>query len=331
MDLSTSYLGFDLAHPLVPGSSPLADELDGVRRLADAGAPMITLRSLIAAPLNIADEARLIDRGEEVELPRSLFVGLQDSPDLASQPHQYCEHIQRVRRVLGRDLPIVASLYARRMEQWVSNAKLIEQAGADALELNIYGMAIAPGDGGQSLGEQIINVVDSVKGCIRIPTAVKLLPFQKSLDQFIRRLPRAGADGLILYNGFYQSDCGVDSLNDPFLQAISSPLDPHYRLRWLARLSGGIGVDLAYNGGARNAMHAIKAVMCGAAAVQLVSALIKHGPEYLHILRDEMAAWLDENDYESLQQLRGELSMQAFNSLHAFDLAYDRQILMRSS
>ena len=128
VDLSTSYLGFKLAHPLVPGASPLADDLDGVRRLVDAGAPMITLRSLIAAPLSISDEVRLIDRNEidrrEASYPpRSVFAGLHDAPEHARQPDKYCEHIQRVRQAIGRDIPIVASLYARRMQQWISNAK----------------------------------------------------------------------------------------------------------------------------------------------------------------------------------------------------------------
>ena len=340
VDLSTSYLGFKLAHPLVPGASPLADDLDGVRRLVDAGAPMITLRSLIAAPLSISDEVRLIDRGEivlqsrvdpgeESYPPRSVFAGLHDAPEHACQPDKYCEHIQRVRQAIDRDIPIVASLYARRMQQWISNAKSIEEADADALELNIYGMAIAPDIAWKPVQQQIVELVYAVKREIRIPVAVKLLPFYKSFDQFVRKLPKVGADALVLYNGFYRSDCGVDPLSDPFLHAMSSPLDPHYRLRWLARLSGRIGIDLAYSGGARNSLHAIKAVMCGAAAVQIVSALIRHGPKYLRTLRDEMAAWMEEHDYESVQQLRGKVSMQAFDSVEAFDMAYNSRILVK--
>jgi dihydroorotate dehydrogenase (fumarate) len=330
-NLSTSYLGFDLSHPLVPGASPLTDSLDGVRRLEDVGAPMITLRSLIVAPLKVADEARLIDQDEAGSPPRSVFAGLQDPPDHALQPLEYCEHICRVRRVLDTNIPIIASLYARRMDDWLENARLVEQTGADGIELNIYGMAIVPDIDRKPVEQQIIELVNEVKGTISIPIAVKMLPFHKTFDYFVRKLPKAGADGLVLFNGFYQSNWNVDALNDPFLHAIASPLDPHYRFRWLSRLSGGIGTDLAFSGGARNAVHAIKAAMCGAKVVQLVTALIRHGPQRLQSLVDEMNTWLDEHGYELLQQVRGRVSMQAFDSLESFEMTYNRNILMQPS
>jgi len=327
-ELNTSYLGFELEHPLVPGASPLTDELDGVRRLHDAGAPMFTLRSLIAAPLNVADEARRLDAGQTSDTSPSVAAGLQDAPRHAREPDAYCEHIRRVRRAIGDRIPIVASLYARSMNDWLSNANLIEQAGADALELNIYGMAISPDQPVESIQREILHVVQAVRSQIRLPIVVKLLPFSKSLDQFIRKLPAAGADALVLYNGFYCGDLGVDPLADPVLQAISNPLDPHYRLRWLARLSGGIGIDLAYGGGVRIYLHAIKALLCGAAAVQVVSMLIKNGPQHLLTMCQEMRNWLDEHDYGSVAQLQGQVSMQSFDTLESFDMTYNRQILM---
>ena len=214
------------------------------------------------------------------------------------------------------------------MNDWLANAMLIEHAGADALELNIYGMAIAPDQTTESIQREIVEVVEEIRDCVRLPLAVKLLPFTKSLDQFIRRLPAAGTDALVLYNGFYSADVGVDPLADPFLHAISNPLDPHYRLRWLARLSGGIGVDLAYGGGVRNHLHAIKALMCGAAAVQVVSTLIKNGPQHLATMRQELRSWLEEHGYTSVNQLQGQVSMQSFETLASFDMTYNRQILM---
>jgi len=330
-DLGTAYLGFHLAHPLVPGASPLADSIDEVRRLEDAGAPMITLRSLIVTPLRFRDDARLIDRNELGNPRGSVFAGLQEPPQHALKPSKYCEHIACLRRVLNPNVPIVASLYARRIKDWLTCASLVEQAGADGLELNIYGMAAIPDLGDTSIERRILEVVGAVTSNIQIPVAVKVIPFCNSFEYFLRKLTSAGAHGLVLFNGFHQSDWNVETVHDPFLHAIATPLDPYYRFHWLSRLSGSIGADLAFSGGARNATHAIKAVMCGAHAVQVATALIRHGPKRLQSLVENMNTWLDQHDYQSLQQVRGRVTPQVFDTLGAFEMAYNRNILMGPS
>lgn len=326
-DLGTTYLGFDLAHPLVNGASPLTDDLDGVRRLCDAGAPMLTLRSLLAAPTSAAEEAHLLDRIGIVAPLRSLLAGLHDVPGFAAHPDGYAEHIGRIRAHVGDDIPIVASLYARRMQDWLENAELIEQAGADALELNVYGVVLVAEYTGQTIDQRIIDIVKAVRRRIRIPVSVKLLPLYPRFEHFVQRLPAVGASGVVLFNGFYRSDLGVQALQDPLLQAMSSPLDPSYRLRWISRLSGGLGVDVAFSGGARNVEHVVQALLCGATAVQLVTVLIREGAAFLGRLRDELNDWLERHGYDSVAQLRGQLAMHRYDSLESFDLAYNHRIL----
>lgn len=328
-DLRTSYLGFDLAHPLVPGASPLVDHLDGVRRLHDAGAPMLTLRSLIAGSLRATDESRLIDAHTEGVDRCSVYAGVHEAPVLATDAQLYCEHLQNVKQAVGAEVPVVASLYARDQEDWITNAHLLVNAGADALELNTYGLAIADDDTQRTTEERIVDMVQAVRREVTIPLAVKLLPTMRGFDQFARRMPAAGADALVLFNGFYRSDLGADALRDPFQQALASPLDPFYRLRWLARLSGGLAIDLAFSGGARTAQHAVKAVLCGAGIVQLVTVLLKKGPDHLSVMRDEMAHWMEQNHHKTLRELRGQVCVQAFDSLEGFEIAYNRQILVK--
>lgn len=327
-DLRTCYLGFELPHPLVPGACPVTDDLNVVRRLQDLGAPILTVRSLIAAPVNLAAEINLLDRLGPASPPRSLFAGLHETPDFVTQPERYAEHLAAVRDAVGAELPVVGSLYARRMEDWLANAMLIEQSGADALELNVYGLSLAAEYTGQSPAERIADVAKAVRRQVRIPIAVKLLPLYDRFEHFVRQLPEAGADALVLFNGFYRSDLGVEALQDPLLQSISSPVDPSYRLRWLSRIAGGVGVDLAFSGGARRVEHVVQALLCGANAVQLVSLLLKQGIDRLQMLRDELDAWLDQHGYESVQQLQGQITMQRFDSLESFDLAYNRRVLM---
>lgn len=326
-DLTTTYLGLKLPHPLLPGASPLADELDMVRRLRDAGAPAITLRSLLAGPLHPQLNGPRRDR-DSILNPRERFLaGLGEPPDFALDPHRYGEHIERVRAAVGPRIPIIASLYALTPECWMTNAKLIEEAGADALEMNIYGMAVAERNE-EPMKQDLINTVRALRRALQIPIAVKLLPFDKSLERLVHDLSRAGADGLILFNGFHRSDMAVDRLADPFVQVLANPQNPVHRYRWLARLADRVGADFAFSGGTQTAAHAAKAILCGAHAVQVVTALLELGPEYLADLRDRLTAWIAEHEYASVEEMRGRISRRAFTIDDDFELAFSNRILM---
>jgi dihydroorotate dehydrogenase (fumarate) len=305
MDLSTKYLGFDLPHPLMPGSSPLADDLDTVKRLEDAGAAAIVLRSLF--------EEQIV--GDELSTFRA-FAGTSEShaeaatylpePEaFALGTHDYLEQLQRIKKAVA--VPVFASLNGTTPESWIEYARLIEQAGADALEVNIYELATDPLQSGEDVEERTIAVVAAVREAVKIPIAVKLSPFYSSLSHLARCIERAGANGLILFNRFYQPDIDAENLEVEPRLYLSSPAELLLRLRWLAVLSGQLGGSLAVTGGVHNALDAVKAIMAGAHAVQMVSVLLRRGPETLSRLRGELARWLEDHGYDSLKQMQGSM------------------------
>lgn len=346
-DLHSRYLGFELEHPLVPGASPLADDLDSVRRLQDAGAPLITVRSFLAGPLHPTggqDDAPVLfapasqgpepysqDQAPWAQQVSHLYAGLHNPPPFAWQENAYCDHLAAIREAVGSDVPIVASLYACELDRWIEGAQWLSASSADALELNVYGLAIRGNHGDDDAREQTLQTVEAVCREATIPVVVKLLPFYAGLDQACSQLADAGAAGFVLFNGFYRSEMGVERLHDAFLHSLISPQDPTMRYYWLSRLYGNVNAELAFSGGARTGLHAVKAVLCGASTVQLVSALLKNGPAYLATLRQELNQWMDEYGYGSLSRLLGRVALSAYNDPDAFDIAYANQILFRPS
>lgn len=324
-DLSTSWLGQDLPHPLIPGASPLADSVDGVRQLQDAGAPLITLRSLIATPFGIAQEAQWLDGNAPGTPARSILAGTRHVPPHAADPELYCQHIERVRELT--ELPVVASLYARRPEDWCSLAEQFAQAGAAALELNIYGIVVEHHCNGPDVQRAVEQLVTTVRERVTLPIAVKLLPITSDFESFAGRLSQAGADGLILFNGFQRGDFQVDRIEDPQLQAASSPFDRHSRYRWLAKLCGRMRCGLAMSGGVRTSAHAARAILCGADVVQLVSKLVLDGPQELTTLLNDLDAWVDSQGYESLAEMHGVVTQARYGGFEEYDAAYTRCIL----
>lgn len=324
-DLSTCWLGQQLPHPFIPGASPLADDVDAVKRLQDAGAPLLTLRSLIATPLGIERESQWLDLGASGSPARSVVAGVQHVPDYATDPDAYCQHVATLREVTG--LPVVGSLYARQPDQWVSLAEQIEQAGAAAVELNIYGLFVEHRCQGPAVQRAIERVLVAVRSRVSLPIGIKLLPVMPDFELFARRLSEAGADGLIFFNGFQRGDFQVDRIKDPVLQAASSPFDRHARYRWLARVSGRVHSRLAMSGGVRDAVQAARAILCGADVVQLVGALILNGPEELAAMLSDLRAWAASTGYESLEEMRGSVSQMRFGDFEQFDAAYTRHIL----
>ena len=305
VDLSTKYLGFELPHPLMPGASPLADDLDTVRRLEDAGAAAIVLRSLF--------EEQIV--GDELATFRA-FAGVSDSSAEATtympEPqvfalgtHDYLEQVQKIKRAVS--VPVFASLNGVTPESWIEYARLIEQAGADALEVNVYELATDPLQSGEDVEDRTVAVVAAVREAVKIPIAVKLSPFYSSLAHLARRIDLAGANGLVLFNRFYQPDIDAENLEVEPRLYLSSPSELLLRLRWLAVLSGQLSCSLAVTGGVHSALDAVKAVMAGAHAVQMVSVLLRRGPETLARVRQELAQWLEEHGYESLHQMQGSM------------------------
>jgi len=307
MDLSTTYLGLDLPHPIMPGASPLVHDLDTVRRLEDAGAAAIVMHSLF--------EEQIV--GEQIFSHRAMDLHAEAYPEALSYfphpdqyvlgPDEYLEQLARIKNSVS--VPVIGSLNGTTLGGWLEYARLIEESGADGLELNVYAMAVDPGDDAATLERTTAEMVREMRRRVKIPIAVKLPPFYTSLGHFAARLNDEGARGVIVFNRFYQPDIDVEALEVTHTLRLSDSSELPLRLRWLAALSGRTTCSLGVSGGVHTALDAIKAVMCGAHAVQMVSALLMHGPEHLAKVRYGMQAWLEENEYESLKQAQGSMNL----------------------
>jgi dihydroorotate dehydrogenase (fumarate) len=306
MDLSTKYLGLELPHPLMPGASPLVDDMGMVRRLEDAGASAIVMHSLFEE--QIASEQREALLFESHAESNAEAVSYSPAPGMfALGPDEYLEQILRIRAAVS--VPVIASLNGTTPQSWIEYARLIEQAGAHALEINVYHLAIDPMENGEDVESRTLQTAEAVKGAVSIPVAVKLSPFYSAFANLARKLDDAGADGLVIFNRFYQPDIDVEALDVLPTVHLSDSGDLLLRLRWLAVLSGRVRASLAVTGGVHTSLDAIKAVMAGAHAIQMVSALLSRGPEHLRRVREEMVQWLEEHGYESLRQMQGSMSL----------------------
>jgi dihydroorotate dehydrogenase (fumarate) len=303
MDLTTRYLGLTLANPFMPGASPLVDDLDVVLRLEDAGVSAIVMHSLF--------EEQIADRYHMSRLLASREpspVSYRPSPDeYALSPDVYLEHLMRIKRRVS--IPVIGSLNGTTTEGWIRFARLIERAGADALELNFYHVATDLFDDGASIERRIIDIVAVLKESITIPLAVKLSPFYSSLPNLVWQLDRIGANGFVLFNRFYQPD--IDPVAGEVVPRLelSDSSELLLRLRLLAILFGRLHGSLAASGGVHEPIDAVKAILAGADAVQIVSALLRRGPEYLAHIRREVERWGDEHGYESVAHMRGRMSL----------------------
>jgi dihydroorotate dehydrogenase (fumarate) len=309
MDLTTTYLGLKLRHPFMPGASPFTDDLDHVKRLEDAGAAAIVMRSLFEEQIVREEMHTFLHtdlHGESFAEALCYFP----SPDrFRLGPEEYLEQITRIKGTVA--VPVIASLNGTTAGGWLKYARLMEQAGADALELNVYSLASGFDEDGPSLEDRTVEMVETVKRSVRIPVAVKLSPFYTALAHFSRRLDRAGADGLVLFNRLLQPDIEPEDLVVARHMHLSNRSELPLRLRWLALLSGRLKTSLAVTGGVHDALDAVKAVMAGAHAVQMVSSLVQRGVGHLQRVRSEFSAWMAEHDYTSLEQMRGSMNFTA--------------------
>jgi dihydroorotate dehydrogenase (fumarate) len=325
VDLSTTYLGFHLPSPLMPGASPLVDNLDTVRRLEDAGASAIVMHSLFEEQITAESAAasRYMDDYEDWHAEATSYFPRRD--EFALGPDHYLEQLRRIKQAVR--VPVIGSLNGTTVGGWTRYAGLMQEAGADALELNVYHVATDPLEDAAAVERRVVEVAREVRESVTVPLAVKLSPFYSSLPHLARRLDDEGADGLVLFNRFYQPDIDLETLEAAPKLHLSESSELLLRLRWLAVLSGRVRASLAASGGVHTSHDALKAAMAGAHAVQVVSALLQHGPQYLRTLRDGMARWLEEHEYESLRQLHRSMSLERCPDPRAFERGNYMRIL----
>jgi dihydroorotate dehydrogenase (fumarate) len=306
VDLRTRYLGLTLSNPLMPGASPLVDDLGTVRALEDAGAAAIVMHSLFEEQIRREEREAMLLESHAESFPEALSY-LPSPGIFALGPDEYLEQIQRIKQAVS--IPVIASLNGTTPLSWIEYARLIQNAGADALEVNFYYVPTDPLENAEDVERRTIDTAAAVKAAVTIPVAVKLSPFYSSFANLASRLDEAGADGLVIFNRFYQPDVDVESLDIVPTVRLSSSAELLLRIRWLAILSGRIRASLAVTGGVHDALDAIKSIMAGADAVQMVSALLRHGPGHLATVRADLERWLEEHGYESVLQMRGSMSL----------------------
>jgi dihydroorotate dehydrogenase (fumarate) len=309
IDLSTKYLGLKLKNPVVASASPLTKELVNVRRLEDAGASAIVMHSLFEEQLTVESEEldRQLSASEHVSAEA---MGLY--PDLMNYnigPDDYLETIVKARAAV--QVPIIGSLNGISAGGWTRYAKLIQDAGADALELNIYYLPTELTQTAEIVEKQYCDLVREVKQTVRIPVAVKIGPYFSAMANMALKLDQAGADALVMFNRFYQPDLDLEQLEVvPSLQ-LSRSNELRLRLHWTAILFGKIKADIAITGGVHTAEDVIKSMMAGARVTMMTSALLQNGIDYLRFVQTEIREWLDKHEYESIQQMQGSMSHQA--------------------
>jgi len=306
IDLSTEYLGLKLANPLVPSSSPLTAELDSAKKLEDAGASALVLPSLFEETIEY----------EQKQLER--FVNSQSLGHFEAQSYQpvpedynseldnYLEHIQQFKSAL--DIPVIASLNGISTNGWIDSGKELQQAGADALELNVYYIAGDPNTNGEEVENRYLQLLTDLRQHISIPVTMKLSSQFSSIANMVLKLQQAGAQGVSLFNRFYQPDIDLETLQiKPHLD-LSSSMESLLRIRWIALIRGRVDLSIAATGGFHRTEDIIKALLVGADITHLCSVLLQNGPEHIAVLKQELQYWLEQHEYDSVSQMKGSVS-----------------------
>ena len=306
MDLSTTYLGMRLPDPHVVGAGPLGDELDRVRILEDAGASMIVLRSLYEEEIT-GEQMEEFFSYESYSESFAEAASFAPEPTLALGPDEYLEHLRKVKSAVR--IPVLASLNGSTPGGWLSIARLIEEAGADGLELHIFHAASDMSTSAAEVERRFVEIVAEVKRTVKIPVAVKLAPLFTAFAQFAKQLDTAGADGIVVFTRFSRADIDVKELEIVRSLPLSDSGDLLMRLRGAAVLADRIKASIGITGGVHSGLDVIKATMAGAHATQMVSALLRHGPNHLRRVRDEITHWMEENEWPSLNEMRGNMSL----------------------
>ena len=325
MDLSTTYLGLPLKNPLIASSSPLCETVDNIRQMEDAGIAAVVLHSLFEEQITL----------ESVDLDSFLSFGTESFSEALSYfpemtdynlgPKGYLDHIRAAKAAV--DIPVIASLNGYSSGGWIRYARAIENAGADALELNIYHLAVDPTITGEEVEAMTIRLVENVAASLRIPVAVKLSPFFSATANMCSRLAQAGAKGLVLFNRFYQPDIDLENLEVIPNLVLSSQEEMRLRLRWVAMLHGRIDADMAVTGGVHTARDILKCVLVGADAAMMTSALLKYGIGHaVSVLRD-LRERMEMQEFESIEQIKGSMSRSTVSDPTAFERANYMRVL----
>lgn len=319
MDLTTSYMGLKLKSPFVPSAGPLTEKLDTARKLEDAGAAAVVMHSIFEEQIT----------HEQLELLHFTTQGTESSAEALSffpepseyrlGPDEYLNLVRGLKKALS--IPVIASVNGVTPGGWTSYAKKMEEAGADALECNIYFLATDPGETGQTIEERYLEIARSVKSQVKIPVAIKLSPHFSSIAAMAKKLDEAGIDGLALFNRFYQPDIDLKELEVTPNLILSTPFESRMVMRWIAVLHGRIKASLAATSGVHTHEDAIKLIMSGADVVHLCSALLKHGPSHLSHIEKAMRDWMEEHDYDSVSQMKGSMSQRNVPDPAAFERA----------
>jgi len=318
-DLSTTYLGLKLRTPLVASASPLSQEMYGLRRLEDAGASAIVLYSLFEEQL----------RQESIELDYHLAAGTESFAESLSYfparsefrtgPEAYLCHIENAKNAVR--IPIIASLNGSTLGGWTRYARAMEDAGADAIECNIHSIAADMNVSGLEVEQRYVDIVRAVKASVRIPIAVKLGPFFSNMAHMAKWLVDSGADGLVLFNRFYQPDIDLHELEIRPNVLLSTPQDLRLPLTWIGVLYGRMHASLAATSGVHSSEDVIKLLMVGADVTMLCSVLLRNGTGYLPIIEQGLRQWMEEHEYESVEQMRGSMSQLRCSDPGAFERA----------
>jgi dihydroorotate dehydrogenase (fumarate) len=312
-------LGFRLPHPFIAGASPFGYRLDSVKRLEDAGCAAVVLHSLFEEQITSTYEGRIHHMDPDDRMFSEALADFPAASDYPLTPDLYGEHLYRVKQAVR--IPVIGSLNGTSPESWLKFARLIEQAGADALELNLYEVITGAETPAAAVEAQFGGIVKEVKAMLRIPLAVKVTPYFTAFANMARRLDSAGADGLVLFNRFYQPDIDTRTLETKTVVNLSHNAELLVRLRWLAILHGRVRPSLAASGGVETPEDGIKAILAGADAVQMVSALLRHGPTHIAAMRRGLEQWMEWHRFEDLDEVRGLLSLRKNADPAAFERA----------
>jgi dihydroorotate dehydrogenase (fumarate) len=325
IDLTTSYMGMTLRNPLVVSASPLGQDLNAMVRAEEAGAAAVVLHSLFEEQIHLESEDldQVLDQGAE-SFPESLSY-FPDMADCNLGPEGYLEHIRQAKMILG--IPLIASLNGATLGGWVRFAREIEEAGADGLELNVYYIPTDPEVGATEVEDRYVEIVRAVRESVRIPLAVKIGPFFSAPAAFARRLSEAGANALVLFNRFYQPDFDLNLLEIRPNLRLSTPDELLLRLHWVAILYGRVKADLAVTGGVHSGRDVLKAMMAGARVAMTTSALLQHGVGWLATILADLTEWMEENEYSSIGQMQGSMSLRSIGDPAAFERANYMKVL----
>lgn len=308
MDLTTRYMGLDLKHPVIASASPLSETLDGIRRLEDGGAAAVVLFSLFEEQIRREQSALAdaIDQGTHSFAESLSFFPEVDFDEFSTSPHAYLDLVRRAAE--GTDIPIIASLNCVTSQGWTDYARQIEQAGASGIELNIFAIETDLFTTGQQVEQRYLDSLWLVKEAVSIPIALKLSPFFSAFGHMAKQLDEAGADALVLFNRFYRPDLDIDSLAVLPTLTLSHASEMRLPLQWIALLRGRIKASLGATRGVESAVEVVKYLLAGADAVMTTSALLRKGPGHTATLVAGLQAWMEEHEFQSLEELRGLLS-----------------------